>query len=156
MNKSDALQFLTEFINRIDTQDNRATAKPIQYLLQTRDYMVVDGDYQYDKVQYYHHVMENGYYDNYDDAVNYLKEYGYSGKELDEEIDNIAKLYIKYYWNPSQAFLTEQGLNDHVAINRHNLGVHRSYVVHSFRDAEMVNLIKAIRSVLESVGDAKV
>ncbi len=149
MTKIEALEFLKSFINRIDTQDNRGTAKPIQYLLQVKRYMVVDGDYDYDKILYYHSDMPGIAKDTKEEAIEYLKEYGYTDKELIEEIKAITEVYIKYYWNTKQAFLTEEGFNKHIELNEHNLGEYRSYVVHSFRDPEMLNLINSIRVVCD-------
>lgn len=144
-----SVEFLKSFLNRIDTQDNLCTAKPIQFLLQTPYNIVVDGDYSYDKIQYYHSVMENGAVDSKEEAIKYLKDYGFKDEELEEEIGNIEKLCLLEVWKTEQAFLTREGADRHIAMNRHNYRKgHRVYVVHAFRDPELKELYEAIRDVV--------
>ena len=143
MNKEESLVFLKELINRIDNQDNRVTAQPLQFLFQIKRTMVVDGDYNYDEIHYYHPILERSY-PSYEKCLTVLKENGYDEKEQED----IRKLYIKHYWETSQAFLTEEGVKDHIRLNKHNLREYRDYVVHAFRNPEFKNLIDAVRVLI--------
>ncbi len=150
MNKEQAIEWLKEFIFEIDSQDNRATAKPIQFLLQQKKIYVAHDDYTFNsKTVYHHHCMEDGSCETYNDAIEKLKNYGYEGDELDSEIKNIKKLQICHYWETIQSFFTEKGVKRHVELNGHNLGEYRSYVVHSFRNPEIKCLFEAIRAMVK-------
>lgn len=148
MTKDEAKLWFKEFITKIDSQDRRATAHPVQFLLQQRREYVAHDEYNHQTDTIYrHHEMESTQCKTHEEAVTWLKEYGYEGEKLEKEIENIEKFEMGHYWETNQAFFTEDGVKQHVALNGHNLREHRDYVVHSFRNPEMVELFQAIRAI---------
>lgn len=150
MTKTDALVWLKEFLNRVDTQDNRATANPVQFLLQIKREYVAHPDYyngQTDTI-YWHSDMESTRCKTQEEAVDWLKEYGYECEKLEKEIEQIEELKMNHYWETNQAFFSEEGLKQHIKLNGHNLGEYRDYVVHAFRNPEFWDLFRAIRAVV--------
>jgi len=154
MTKDEAIAWFKSFINEVDTQDNRSTAKPIQFLLQQKREYVADGDYCHTRTAFKHHEMESedGWFETEDDCIKFLKEdKEYEGKKLEEEIGEIETLHIGHYWETSQSFFTKRGLDEHIHSNKHNLGEHRDYVVHAFRNWENQELFEAIRAIISEV-----
>ena len=150
MTKAEASLWLKEFLNRIDTQDRRATAHPVQFLLQRKREYVAHPEYNHKTDTIYrHHEMESTKCKTHAEAVEWLKEFGYEGDKLEEEIGHIEEFQMGHHWETDQAFFTEEGVKQHIELNGHNLGEHRDYVVHAFRNPEVANLFKAIRAVVD-------
>jgi hypothetical protein len=152
MTKDEAMAWLKSFINEVDTQDNLWTAQPVQFLLQQKREYVADGDYHHTTTAFKHPEMEpdDGWFETEDDCIKFLKEdKEYEGEKLAEEIEKIETIYLGHYWETSQSFFTKRGFEEHVRCNRHNLGEHRPYVVHAFRNWENQELFKAIRAILK-------
>lgn len=148
MTKDEALNWIKTFLTEIDSQDNRITAKPIQFLLQTRREYVAHDEYNHQtETVFHHHSFEGHSSKTYDEAVARLIDYGYEGDELEKEKQDIEEFQMGHYWETSQAFLTEAGLKRHIEINGHNLRNTRDYVVHAFRNPEMRELFDALRAV---------
>lgn len=154
MDREQALSWIREFIHTIDTQDNRITAGPIQFLLQQKREYVAHDEYNHQtETIYRHHDMESTSCKTYEEAVQWLKEYGYKDDKLEKEIEHIEKFEMGHYWETSQSFMTEQGVKRHLELNRHNLGDHRDYVVHAFRNPEMRELFEALRALIQPTPD---
>ena len=150
MEKQEALSWLKNFIGEVDSQDNRATAKPIQFLLQTKREYVAHDDYNWHTKEVWRHpIMEEESKETFQEVVDWLKGYGYEGDKLAEEIENIESFQMGHHWETEQAFFTESGVKKHLELNRHNLRDHRDYVVHAFRNPEMKELFDAIRAVIK-------
>lgn len=136
---------LKNFINRLDSDDNRATAKPILWCLQRKF------------VEYYPVWNEGGWWSYPDNEGDFIE-----AKNLEEA----KEIYAKKFdcdspndddfdewerferWDTVQTFLTKEGLDRHVAQNKHNLGEYRDYVIPAFRDPELKELYEAIRQVI--------
>lgn len=150
MNKDESITFIKDFLHRIDTQDNRATASPIQFLLQVKKKVITDSDYHYDSLEWYHPIFENCGYETEHEAIAELKEYFGSDKDkLEKALNELKEIFFQDVWETKQSFFTEEAYNHHVKINKHNLGEYRSYVVHCFRDYETLDLFKALRGVVK-------
>ncbi len=150
MTKEQALDWIRDFLKEVDSQDNRATAHPIQFLLQTKQEYVAHPEYHHNtRTVFHHHIMENGSQESHEDAVKYLIDYGYEGKKLDEEIEAIEQFEIGHHWETSQMFFTEKGVKRHIEANGHNLKCHRDYVVHAFRNPEMSELFECLRELVK-------
>lgn len=150
MDKEQAILWLKDFIREVDTQDNRATAHPIQFLFQRKQEYVAHEEYNHRTETIYRHPeMEHGSYNTRKEAVEWLREYGYEGEGLEREINNIEEFKMGHYWETDQAFFTERGVKRHIELNGHNLRNYRDYVVHSFRNPEMKELFQAIREVIK-------
>jgi hypothetical protein len=143
------IKVLKDFLSRIDLDDNRATARPILFLLQVRREMVVDGDYHYDRVVYRHNDMFESCFDSKEECLQALKDYGHNEEEVAEREDEITKHYLAEYWETEQVFLTKEGLDRHLELNRHNYRKpFRDYVIHAFRNPEIKELYDAIRALV--------
>lgn len=151
MTKIEAIDWLKNLMTEIDSADSKGTAKPFQYLLQQkREYVSHPGYGIQTRKIYYHHIMEDGGAASYEEAVSEITEYyGKDHEEIETEIGSIEEFEMGHYWETSQAFLTENGLKRHLDINGHNLGERRGYVVHAFRNPEMVELFEAIRAIVK-------
>lgn len=153
MTKQEAKTWIKEFLHRIDTQDNRGTAHPIQFQLQVPEEIVVDGDYDFDRVVYHHPIFEGQGYDSQEECEKELEKYFCDEDEIErlvKEKEDIRKLYIKETWRTQQSFFTEEALQRHLSLNRHNYRKgHRDYVVHCWRDPETLELFEALRKVVE-------
>jgi hypothetical protein len=150
MTKEEAINWMKEFIKEVDSQDNRGTSQPIQFLLQTKMEYVAHPEYNWRAERVWRHPeMEGASYKEYEDAVKWLVEYGYEGEKLEKEKDNIEEFQMGHYWETNQMFFTEKGVKRHLNLNRHNLKEHRDYVVHAFRNPEMRELFEAIREVIK-------
>lgn len=141
-----ALQVLRDLIHRIDTQDNRCTAKPFIHLLQYRRRRCVP-----------HCGGDGGWWGPEDDweiarvkaateeeALKILKERfpHYEFGEL-ERYDAIE------WWETVNVFLTQDGYERHVALNHHNFpGEHRDYLEHAYRNPELKEVLDAIREII--------
>lgn len=148
MTKEQALIWIKDFLNNIDSQDNRSTAKPILFLLQRKQEYVAHPEFNHQtETIYHHHEMENGSCKSFDEAKQWLIDYGYEGERLEKEIENIEEFQMGHHWDTEQAFLTESGLKKHYELNGHNLRNHRDYVVHCFRNPEMSELFEALRAL---------
>lgn len=150
MNKNEALIWIRNFLDLVDKQNNRATASPILFLLQTKQEYVAHPDfYRQTEAVFHHPEMEGFNKKSFEEAKAWLVEYGYEGEELEKEISNIEEFQMGHYWETQQAFFTEEGVKRHLDLNGHNLRNHRDYVVHCFRNPEMTELFKALRGVVE-------
>lgn len=150
MNKEEAIKWLRDFINEVDSQDNRATAKPIQFLVQRKREYVAHNEYNHGAESVWRHPdMESTTAKTEEEAIEWLKEYGYEGNKLEEEIQNIEEFKMCHYWETDQAFFTKRGVQKHIELNGHNLRDYRDYVVHAFRNPEMRELFMAIREMIK-------
>lgn len=149
-NKEQAISWIKDFILEVDSQDNRATAGPIQFLLQIKQEYVAHDEYNWQTESVWRHPeMESISCKTQEQAIEWLKEYGYEGAKLEKEIENIEEFKMGHYWETTQAFFTERGVKEHIELNGHNLKNHRDYVVHSFRNPEIKNLFVAIREIIK-------
>lgn len=114
----------TAWLHEIATQDNRATAHPIIIKLQReKKYPARDG-------------------------------YDSDGEWKAKEEENLTEdVPYKIHWEDYQHFFTYSGLEDHLRINRHNVGPHRSYVDHAFRNREWDSIPKDFKVLIEYIQD---
>ena len=148
MDRQKAISVLTKFINQIDTQDNRGTATPIMYLLQKQQSIWGKDLNQCDVVKYALPAYDYYDYDSAEAIIESMKENGWEQSEIDAKKSQIVSYEGQHYWHTEQAFLTKSALETHRKINGHNLrGPHQDYVIHAFRDPELMELYDAIRVI---------
>lgn len=146
-------EFLTaqELKDRITNNDNRCTAKPYLLLLRARRTIVVDGEFAGNQ-----RFVENssGDYhtsDTQEDMINIIRnwygvddeEYSMSDKELLEQ-HNVKEFFEDEYFETVNVFLTDQGYQDHMLANGHNIREHDTYGIHAFRNREIKSLFNLI------------
>lgn len=153
MTKEEALSWLKDFMNECESQDNRGTAKPIQFLLQVRRDYVAHPDYNLGSTTRWFHSELQRDFETREEAEKALADYGFKGKELKEKIEELEELEIGHYWETEQCFLTERGYKQHIEINGHNLRHYKKYVVHAFRNPELRSLFDAIKALINENND---
>lgn len=155
MDREQGLKFLTELIDRINKQDNRGTANPYFYVIHTKKWRLAKDGYSNGESYQckYDHEMCNEYKLSEEEKyIEYCIEAGYSDtrEEAKERWDDLETHEMEAYYDEDNIFLTEEGYNQHVELNSHNLGrrgEYYSYVKHAFRNPEMYEMLKAIAAV---------
>lgn len=129
-----ATEGLADFVREVDTQDNRATARPILFELQTKRRIPAD--------------PRTGRYSEKAKDCDWLSESPEClGLHPEETI------YWEEIWETRAVFFTLKGLQEHLEMNRHNYGEYRDYVVHAFRNPEMVRVHSWLRESVQATAD---
>lgn len=157
MTKEQAIEWTKQFLAEIDTQDRRATGYPVLFLLQRKQKYVAHEEYNHQcETIYYHHTFEGKDYPTRELAAQALKEYGYEGKDLEKNIEEIEEFQMGHHWETENVFFTEKGVKRHYEINGHNLRRdHRDYVIHAFRNPEMRELFDVLRTIVRDESTTK-
>lgn len=154
------MEFLKGLMTRINTQDNRCTASPFYYTIETQVktfvpegngtctwHYIDDSREEIEEGSEAQHLLEY-HLEEYQAAFEIYEE----GEELDEWqcSDLLEKLgYTRYYWEyrPKYEgfFMTEESANHHIEINGHNLGHRaRTYIKHAHRCPEYKQLLDVL------------
>jgi len=144
-----ASELVKKHSKNIREQETMATAHPLMVLLQVPKPIVVDGDYDYDKINFRHYDLDD-IYDSMDDVRSALIDYGHTQDEADSKLKNTERLYIKEVWDTKQAFLSMEGFNEHIRQNKHNLERPRSYIMHAFRNPEMKEVLESVHVLADA------
>jgi hypothetical protein len=147
--KKETHQFLWDLANRMIAQDNRATAFPYFYVIRQPRWRPTPEGYGYGETKHIFFDSEGQReYSTKEDYIKDLIEEGISAKEAHMKAeDELQELYVEQYFDEDNIFLTEEGYERHLKLNRHNLKEPHSYVKHCFRNPEMEGLLKAIFEV---------
>ena len=117
------------FLKEIESQDTRATAKPIFVKLQMKHYVMADP-----RTAEYHAKAKD---------CEFLTE-----APEDLGLDPDEDLAWNEVWKTEQVFFTYKGLAEHMELNGHNYRHEtRDYVTHAFRNPEMVRVHQLIASL---------
>jgi hypothetical protein len=144
-----------ELKERMNSNDNRCTAKPYLLLLQKKVKYVAHDEYDNGNtedvwVEYYTgDYMEA---DSKEELIDCFVENGYCNDDgtLDKEIlESIEKVRYSYFWETQNVFLTDKGYQDHLDVNKHNLREHRTYGIHAFRNKEMESLLNLVDNYVD-------
>jgi hypothetical protein len=149
-----------ELLERIEKNDNRFTAQPYLLLLRMKRNYVTDGDCGGEKKYVEHYSGDYCTYDTLKEAIEdhkqYIEDYdcfyGLDGKELDEAIVDkfeIKEFYQGEYEETVNVFLTDEGYQDHLKLNAHNIRNHDTYGIHAFRNPEIEAMYNAIKECVE-------
>ena len=122
----------------IRTQDNRATSDPLFIVQEKRRIYGMDPDYceDYDWMSEDHEAVANEIERAGLDALD----------DKGVEIKGWEKAYYVDQWEFVTVCFTEQGCEDYIEANGHNLNEPRIYAVSAYRNREMI----AIREFLKS------
>ena len=129
---------------RIESNNSRGTAQPYLLLLQERRTYVAHDEYNSSTdTRFVEHLTGDCLQANTkDELVQALTESGYDKKEIQE---SIIEFQEGEYWETTNVFLTDKGYEDHLRRNAHNIGRHRTYGIHAFRNDE----IKKVYEIIE-------
>ena len=133
---------------RILENDNRCTAQPYLLLLQEKEWHVVEEGYGYNTKEVFVERISGDCRQK--DSLAELIDYWNDGLEDDEKInewvedEHYTRHFMEYSWNTVNVFLTDQGYQEHLKLNKHNLREHRTFGIHAFRNPEFEEVFKMI------------
>jgi len=140
------LDFIKDVISRMNTQDNRGTAAPYFYQIETFERMTsVDGDFLW-------YLDDTKLYTD-DDIKEYLIDH-----ECDLENDPIKVIedlgFEKWHFERKGVlkgfFLTEDAAKQHLKCNDYHYSHDaRTYVSHAWRSPEFMDFIEAVARLVE-------
>lgn len=138
-----------ELKERIDYNDNRATAQPYLLLLRRKRQVVVDGDYG-GEIKWVENITGNYMQmDTKEELIDYLRNDYYEDEDWEPDFSDITKVYIDEIDEVSNVFLTDKGYQEHLDANKHNLGKHDTYGIHAFRNKEIESLYALVDKCAE-------
>jgi hypothetical protein len=140
MSREHAVKFVSDFITRIDTDDNAGTAAPILHVLQEHQETITEDTSDRSRTAYTSYHLDYEIYDTEDEARDALAEIGSS-----EDPDEIG---VREEWVDRNWFFTREGAERHLALNSYNYSKTRIYTKHAFRNPEMEELFAALRGIL--------
>lgn len=124
MTQGEALEWLQQFIVRINNQDNAGTASPFYFVLQEKQQYPTSSEYQYDDI----------------------KEEPEDHEDPESETTTV---YLKNHWEAVAFAFTREGIQRHLDQNRHNYKETRIWVEHGYRNPEMSTMLEAISTLVE-------
>lgn len=154
---NESYEFVKSLISEIETQDNRITAYPILYMIQTKDKQIRPEEYS-DEFEWY----GNGESYSHDELIELLKD---SDKIDSTDIENwnewdisnsandigIEKVYFENIDKfESNIFFTEKAIKQHIKSNHYHYNDPKDYVIHAWRNPEVENIIKALKEIAKS------
>jgi hypothetical protein len=159
-NKDEAIQFLRELINNINEQDNRATASPYYFTIETKEKCPTDPDYNCDGSAW---ILDGESYtckeardyvlEKYDVEVwpyTLPKEHFEFNYEFILEEEGFNHWHYQEIEKYDNFFFTEKAANQHLKINGHNYESPKTYVKHAYRNSEIEDLLKAISIIIDT------
>lgn len=134
-----------ELKERIDSNDNRCTAKPYLLLLQESVEVVVPEDMVHDGDCWVETVSGDYLrFENEEEVKQWLKENDYKCLK-----SNYQHYFYRELHETQNVFLTDKGYQDHLNVNSHNLRKHRTYGIHAWRNKEIASLYNLIDECLK-------
>jgi hypothetical protein len=122
---------IAKLIREINAQDNRATASPYYFVVQSKKWVdtVHGGDKQ---VIYY-------------DGIFTLEEWKALGPDCTEESwENQHPFWVREEWEDREVFLTERAALLFMRANARHLNEPRTYVKHFWRNSQMETVMEAL------------
>ena len=139
--KLENISEIKEFVENYINQDNRCTAWPYAYVVQKRVERAAyndEGQVAYFDHQYAENIKS-------EDLEDYLRDwYQITDGEVPE---HIQKYYFTYEWEDVQWFFKEDGAQDYLDNDAHNLGKTRFYVKHFRRNSEAEFILRALFTI---------
>jgi hypothetical protein len=140
----DAARFIINFVNQIETQDNRSTASPYFYVVRGIKKLTAADD-RGCGYEYYDSELCESFTE--DELKKYCEE-----NELDFELhsEELERINVQEVEVDENVFFTFEGYKKHINMNGHNyrhFERFNSYVKHAFRNPEIENLLKTIKEI---------
>ena len=138
--------FLKDFMHKVRTQDNRATARPYFYVVRSIQEIAVPSETA-DEHKYFYHEMAESF--TQDELIKYCKE---NNLDFDDVKDNHCSRYgLGTKEVEENVFFTEEGYKQHMELNGHNyrhLKETFSYVKYANRNPEIKGLFEALEEII--------
>ena len=148
----ETFEFLRDLGRKIDAQNNRATAKPYFFVIQTEKWRVANDEYSTGETKRV--WVDTSGQDEYHEwksreefIQNLIEHQDLSKKEAEEAAEDLKEFTMEKYIEEDNAFFTHDAFKRHVELNGHNLGrrgEYYDYLKHAFRNPEMDGVFKAL------------
>lgn len=136
-----------ELKERIEKNDNRATATPYLLLLRERRKVSCDPDYNCDGVEFVEQLSGDYLsFESLEKTINWLSE---NDEEYEYKESDVVKWHYQEIDETKNVFLTDEGHQEHLRINGHNLRNQNTYGIHAFRNREIKSLYALIDANIE-------
>lgn len=145
--------------SRVLENDNRFTALPYLLLLQEKVKYVTKEGYGNNTKKVYVELISHDYVEF--DTIKDLREWINDGVETYDQLSDVIEgkhyeeHYMDYYWKTVNVFLTDIGVEEHLDKNRHNLGEHRTFGIHAFRNDEIREVYDLIQTSRGNINESK-
>lgn len=125
---------IKEFLNKMVSQDNRATAMPFFYVIRTEETYHAPIEDCEEKRWYW----EGEDYDSWEEIEKQLTEYGSTKEDIKVAKRNAQEYGIKKRWVERGMFLTETDAEGHLKSNHYHYSHNaHTYVKHAWRAPEL-------------------
>jgi hypothetical protein len=129
-------QQIAALIREINAQNNRCTASPYYYAVQSKRWVDTVGDGDKAVIVYDGHLYT-------------LDEWTQSGEYADEEEaerswQQHGPFQVRAEWEDKEVFLTEKAALLYIRANGHHLNEPRTYVKHFWRNSQMETVMRAL------------
>ena len=152
MDKTQAMEFLSSLMKEVNTQNNRFTASPFYFQVQSREWQVCPEEDD-DAVEFYLWDCEPIETKDLEEMSDEEKIDNFGSLDMDIIIEDMSDpFYQKIVWAGKGIFLTEKAANEHILLNNYHYHNPRTYVKHFWRNYEMEQLFEAI-SVISACED---
>ena len=149
--KEAATAFLGDLIRRMNQQNNRATATPYFYVVQTERWQPVHDEFHNGETRtcWVDYEGDPTIFYSKEEFLKWAQDY-YEGTKTEAEIetqwDNLQQVTEGKYYEEDNVFFTQDAYDEHVRLNGHNLrrNPYCSYVKHAFRNPELAEMFRAI------------
>jgi hypothetical protein len=129
----ETFNFLKDLGAEVARQDNRCTASPYFIALRKLRKYPVPEEYSHDGSWFVDKHAQSW------DTKEELLENDPNHKESE-----ITEIFYKEHPEVENVFFTDRGFNEHMRLNRHNIGKHDNFLYHAFRNPEFDGLFKAL------------
>lgn len=147
MNKKEALKFLKVFMNKVATQDNRATAFPYFYVIKNRRISKI---IPYDGEGNALYREEESLFKSKQEFEDSLLGEGCSKEEIIERKNNLEKVSAIIEEVDEGLFFTEEAAKSHLAQNHYHYSEDAYvYLKHAWRCPEMKDVFEALEVLTE-------
>lgn len=144
MDKKSAIEFLSNLMKEINSQNNRLTASPYYFEVQSQEWQVCPEEDD-DASEFYFWDCEPISAKELKEMPDEEKMDNFDSLDLDIITEDMSDpFYQTIVWVGKGIFLTEKAANDHIRLNNYHYHNPRTYVKYFWRNPEMDNLFEAI------------
>jgi hypothetical protein len=134
LDNSEATHPIKAFLTKMKTQDNRATALPIFYVIRSK----VSDSAPLDACDSEIYIWKDETYDTVEELIEECKESEYTEEEIEQAKDEAELRGVKYRWEEHGMFLTETDAEEHLRRNHYHYSKDaHTYVKHAWRAPEL-------------------
>jgi bisphosphoglycerate-dependent phosphoglycerate mutase len=131
----ETLDFMRDLARKIETQDNRCTAKPYFFVIQKKQWRVTRNGYGHGETRTCRLDFEGdptAYYSK-EEWLQHCREYEIDPDRAERKWDDMEEFEEEAYEEEDNCFLTQAAYEEHLRLNGHNLcrGEHWSYLKHA-------------------------